>query len=148
MTGKSITENDKHILLWRGQRSREGVTLSGSRFGYRHMFDPSTRSGARSLPCLRQPVGTADAWGFHRRPIANAQSSRDSRQARRERLGISSLISASSVRGSGPFNFKFCNSTYFLFCNEKVIWSNKMNEMTKQIKNHCTMKQVKYGTTG
>ena len=40
------------------------------------------------LPTL---CGTADAWAFHRRVNANAQSSLDSRQAHRERLGISSL---------------------------------------------------------
>ena len=45
--------------------------------------------------------------------------------------------------------FKLYNSIEFFYFLMKIsILSNKMNEMKNKIKNHCTMKQVKYGTTG
>ena len=50
-----------------------------------------TRAGARFLQSSDSLWRTADASALHRRGNANAQSSRDSRRARREQLGIISL---------------------------------------------------------
>ena len=116
--------------MWRGRHSRKGVGLSGSLIGYRRRFHSSTRAGARSLRSDRL-WRTADASAFYRQGNVNAQSSRDRRRVRRERLEISSLRALFGE--SGLFikilkKLKFNRFIYFLMKISNLIKLTKRND--------------------
>ena len=94
---------------------------------------------------------TANASALHRRGNANGQSSRDRRQARRGRLGISSL--RAPLGGTGHFikisKFEIKSNFNFLLKISNLIIKYSYNERNdKNFKIHCTMKEVKSCTTG
>ena len=104
-TKEVVEEQFETAFLWSGDRqinhskreSRNRRTVANDcgavgAVGKVSAFWLADRLPPRSLQCSDRLWRTADASALHRRGNANAQSSRDSRRARRKRLGISSLL--------------------------------------------------------
>ena len=120
---------------------------------------PTQYSCSRSYSAEPYSLWTrADSSALNRRGIANAEFSCDSRQGLAEICTLYMLGIISSLRalllcyGNRAVTFTkikgliTISSNYFIFKPSYEIWSNKMNEMTKNKNNHCMTKRYNWVT--